>query len=30
MNQEVHHAKKTFQQECDEFIERYGFVLVKG
>ncbi len=28
-NQEQHHAKKTFQQEYDEFIERYGFMLMK-
>ena len=28
-NQERHHTKKTFQQEYDEFIERYGFVLIK-
>jgi REP element-mobilizing transposase RayT len=29
-NQEVHHQKKTFQQEHDEFMEKYGFALVKG
>lgn len=29
-NQEQHHEKKTFQQEYDEFIEKYGFVLMKG
>jgi len=29
-NQEVHHQKKTFQQEHDEFMEKYGFELVKG
>jgi putative transposase len=28
-NQEQHHAKKTFQQEYDEFMEKYGFVLIK-
>ena len=28
-NQERHHTKKTFQQEYDEFIERYGFELMK-
>lgn len=28
-NQEKHHAKKTFQQEYDEFMERYEFVLMK-
>ena len=27
-NQEEHHAKKTFQQEYDEFMERYGFALL--
>ena len=25
LNQESHHKKKTFQQEYDEFIEKYGF-----
>lgn len=29
-NQETHHAKKTFQQEYDEFMIKYGFELVKG
>lgn len=24
-NQEEHHHKKTFQDECDEFINKYGF-----
>ena len=24
-NQEEHHAKKTFQEEYDEFILKYGF-----
>jgi putative transposase len=28
-NQEQRHSKKTFQEECDEFVKRYGFVLVK-
>lgn len=28
-NQEVHHQKKTFQQEYDEFIIKYGFMLYK-
>ncbi len=28
-NQEQHHAKKTFQQEHDEFVRVYGFVLMK-
>lgn len=29
-NQEEHHAKKTFQQEYDEFIAKYGFKIMKG
>ncbi|MBK7882943.1 MAG: IS200/IS605 family transposase [Chitinophagaceae bacterium] len=29
-NQEAHHQKKAFQQEYDEFIEKYGFTLIKG
>jgi len=28
LNQEEHHKKKTFQQEYDEFMERYGFALL--
>lgn len=28
-NQEAHHAKKTFQQEYDEFMNKYGFLLIK-
>jgi len=28
-NQEAHHSKKTFQQEYDEFMLKYGFDLVK-
>jgi len=24
-NQETHHGKKTFEEECDEFIRVYGF-----
>lgn len=28
-NQEAHHAKKTFQQEYDEFMNKYGFMLIK-
>jgi putative transposase len=28
-NQEEHHKKKTFQEEYDEFIEKYGFVKFK-
>jgi putative transposase len=26
-NQEEHHKKKSFQMECDEFIEKYGFPI---
>ena len=29
-NQEQHHQKKTFEQEYQEFIEKYGFVLSEG
>ena len=29
-NQEEHHAKKTFQQEYDEFMRSYGFELIKS
>ena len=29
-NQEEHHSKKTFQQEYDEFITKYGFEKYKG
>ena len=29
-NQEVHHSIKTFQEEYDEFIEKYGFRVMKG
>ncbi len=28
-NQEQHHKKKTFQQEYDEFMDKYGFSLLK-
>ncbi|SHN30892.1 REP element-mobilizing transposase RayT [Cyclobacterium lianum] len=28
-NQEEHHLKKTFQQEYEEFIEKYGFEQLK-
>jgi REP element-mobilizing transposase RayT len=28
-NQEAHHSKKTFQQEYDEFIAKYGFKKFK-
>ena len=29
-NQETHHATKTFQQEYDEFMHKYGFNLMEG
>ena len=29
-NQEEHHSKKTFQEEYDEFMKKYGFMLIKG
>ena len=29
-NQEQHHKKKTFQQEYDEFIEKYGFDILNN
>jgi len=29
-NQEAHHAKKTFQQEVDEFMKNYGWVKSIG
>jgi putative transposase len=29
-NQEQHHKIKTFQQEYNEFIEKYGFEIIKG
>lgn len=29
-NQEEHHQKKTFQDEYDEFISKYGFQKFKG
>ena len=28
-NQEIHHSKKTFQQEYDAFIQKYGFQVFK-
>ncbi len=27
--QEEHHKKKTWDEECDEFIEKYGFAIFK-
>jgi putative transposase len=29
-NQETHHTRKTFQEEYDEFIVKYGFEKFKG
>lgn len=29
-NQEAHHQKKSFPEEYDEFLHKYGFELVKG
>jgi REP element-mobilizing transposase RayT len=29
-NQEEHHRKKTFQEEYDEFISKYGFEKFEG
>lgn len=29
-NQEQHHEKKTFQEEYDDFIEKYGFTIMQG
>lgn len=29
-NQEEHHAKRSFQQEYEAFIEKYGFALTEG
>ena len=29
-NQEDHHTRKTFQQEYDQFIEKYGFQKFNG
>jgi REP element-mobilizing transposase RayT len=29
-NQEEHHSKKTFQEEYDEFISKYGFEKFNG
>lgn len=29
-NQEEHHKKKTFQEEYEEVIDKYGFELLKG
>ena len=29
-NQELHHAKKSFAEEVDEFMKKYGWAYVKG
>jgi hypothetical protein len=29
-NQEEHHRHKTWEMECEEFMEKYGFVKVEG
>ncbi|GAB4497774.1 MAG: IS200/IS605 family transposase [Saprospiraceae bacterium] len=29
-NQEEHHRSKTFEEECHEFMEKYGFVRMLG
>ena len=29
-NQEEHHRNKTFEEECQEFMEKYGFVRMLG
>ena len=29
-NQELHHTKRTFQEEYDEFIDKYGFKKING
>lgn len=28
-NQEIHHAKKTFEEEVEEFMEKYGWQIIK-
>ncbi len=28
-NQEIHHAKKSFDEEAEEFVRKYGFQLFK-
>ena len=30
VNQEEHHRKKTFQEECDEFLKLYRFNKIQG
>lgn len=29
-NQQEHHRKKTFAEECDEFMARYGFAIMNN
>jgi putative transposase len=29
-NQEEHHKKKTFAEECEEFMIKYGFAKMRG
>ena len=29
-NQEEHHKKKTFAEECEEFMTKYGFGKMRG
>ena len=29
-NQEIHHKKKNWEDEYNEFIEKYGFKIIKG
>ncbi len=29
-NQEEHHKKKTFAEECEEFMTKYGFAKMRG
>lgn len=29
-NQENHHKKRTWEEEYNEFIEKYGFIIIKG
>ena len=29
-NQEEHHKKKSFREEYDEFVNKYGFKIMKG
>lgn len=30
LNQEIHHQNKSFDDEVDEFMKKYGFVQIKG